>query len=65
MEPNVLLLDERMPAFVVEEMAELGHLVELRSKWSSGSAPTAVKVRRNGVIEAGADPYAFRYAAAW
>ena len=65
MEPNVLLLDERMPAFVVEEMAELGHLVELRSKWSSGSAPTAVRVRHNGVIEAGADPYAFRYAAAW
>ncbi len=65
MEPNVLLLDERMPEFVVEEMASLGHLVELRSRWSSGSAPTAVKVRRNGVIEAGADPYAFRYAAGW
>lgn len=65
MEPNVLLLDERMPDFVVEEMADLGHLVELRSKWNSGSAPTAVKVKRNGVIEAGADPYAFRYAAGW
>ena len=65
MEPNVLLLDERMPDFVVEEIAALGHLVELRSKRSSGSAPTAVKVRRNGVIEAGADPYAFRYAAGW
>ena len=65
MEPNVLLLDERMPGFVQEEIWSLGHLVEMRSKWNSGSAPTAVKIRRNGVIEAGADPYAFRYAAAW
>ena len=65
MEPNVLLLDERMPDFVVGEMDSLGHLVERRSKWSSGSAPTAVRVRPNGVIEAGADPYAFRYAAGW
>lgn len=65
MEPNVLLLDERMPEFVAEEIAILGHAVELRSKWNSGSAPTAVKVRGDRVIEAGADPYAFRYAAGW
>ncbi len=65
MELNVLLLDERMPEFVAEEIAVLGHAVELRSRWNSGSAPTALKVRVDGVIEAGADPYAFRYAAAW
>ena len=65
MEPNVLLVDERMPEFVVEELARLGHFVELRSRRNSGSAPTAIKVRRNGVLEAGADPYAQRYAAAW
>ena len=65
MEPNVLLLDERMPDFVLEEVNGLGHLVEIRSRWNSGSAPTAVKVLPNGVIEAGADPYGFRYAAAW
>lgn len=64
-EPNVLLLDERMPAFVVEELAALGHLVDRRSRRNSGSAPTALAVRRNGVIEAGADPYAQRYAAGW
>ena len=63
MEPNVLLLDERMPMFVVEELAALGHLVDRRGRRNSGSAPTAVSVRRNGVLEAGADPYAFRYAA--
>ena len=65
MEPNVLLLDERMPSFVVEELVSLGHLVDLRSRRASGSAPTAIKVRDNGVIEAGADPYAHRYAAGW
>ena len=65
MEPNVLLVDERMPEFVVEELARLGHLVELRSRRNSGSAPTAIKILRNGVVEAGADPYAQRYAAGW
>ena len=65
MEPNVLLLDERMPGFVFEELGALGHQVEGRRPRSSGSAPTAVKVLRSGVIEAGADPYAFRYAAGW
>lgn len=65
MEPNVLLLDERMPSFVFEDLAALGHQVELRRARNSGSAPTAVKLLRNGVIEAGADPYAFRYAAGW
>ena len=65
MEPNALLLDARMPEFVLEELAGLGHAVELRSKWNSGSAPTAIKVRPSGVIEAGADPYGFRYAAAY
>ena len=65
MEPNVLLVDERMPMFVVEELAAKGHLVDRRGRRNSGSAPTAVSVRRNGVLEAGADPYAFRYAAGW
>ncbi|MDE0127274.1 MAG: gamma-glutamyltransferase [Bryobacterales bacterium] len=65
MEPNVLLVDERMPEFVLEDLARRGHLVELRDRRNSGSAPTAVKVLRNGVVEAGADPYAQRYAAAW
>lgn len=65
MEPNVLLLDERMPSFVFEDLDALGHQVEARRSRNSGSAPTAVKVLRNGVIEAGADPYAFRYAAGW
>lgn len=65
MEPNLLLLDERMPDFVVEELALRGHRIEIRGQRSSGSAPTALKLLRNGVVEAGADPYGLRYAAAW
>ena len=65
MEPNKLLLDERMPAAVVERLAALGHDIERRGRRQSGAAPTALKILENGVIEAGADPYAFRYADAW
>ena len=65
MEPNMLLVDERMPMFILEELAALGHIVERRDRRGSGSAPTAVNVKANGVVEAGADPYAHRYAAGW
>ncbi len=65
MEPNKLLLDDRMPNIIFEQLSALGHDVERRGRWQSGSAPTALKILRNGVIEAGADPYAFRYADAW
>ena len=65
MEPNKLLLDERTPEGVLEALLDRGHDIERRSRWDSGSAPVALKVLRNGVIEAGADPYGFRYADAW
>ena len=65
MDPNKLLLDERIPDSVLEVLLERGHDIERRSRWNSGSAPTAVRVLPNGVLEAGADPYNFRYADAW
>ncbi len=64
-ERNLLLLDERIPADVIQRLSLLGHRLERRSRWDSGSAPTAVKVHPSGAIEAGADPFAYRYAAAW
>ena len=64
-ERNLLLLDERIPADVIQRLSLLGHRLERRSRWNSGSAPTAVKVHPSGAIEAGADPFAYRYAAAW
>lgn len=65
MDPNLLLVDERIPEEIVEELVALGHEVERRSKWNSGSAPVAIKRLPNGVLEAGADPYGYRYADAW
>ncbi|MCB1021337.1 MAG: gamma-glutamyltransferase family protein [Acidobacteria bacterium] len=65
MDPNKLLLDERIPESVLQELLEMGHDIERRSRWDSGSAPTALRTLPNGVIEAGADPYAFRYADGW
>jgi len=64
-ERNVLLLDERIPQGTIQQLELMGHKVERRSRWGSGSAPTAVKMKPDGVIEAGADPYAFRYADGW
>ncbi len=42
-----------------------GHRVEIRSRYGSGAAPVAIRIRPNGVIEAGADPYGYRSAVAW
>jgi gamma-glutamyltranspeptidase/glutathione hydrolase len=64
-EPNLLLLDERIPDDVLIVLESWGHKIERRGRWQSGSAPTALRLRPNGVIEAGADPYGFRYAEAW
>ena len=65
MEPNLLLLDERINPPVEVQLKEWGHQVERRSRWNSGSAPVAVLFLPNGVISAGADPYGYRYADAW
>jgi gamma-glutamyltranspeptidase/glutathione hydrolase len=65
MSPGDLLLDERMGAGVFSELAAKGHKVQPRSRWSSGSAPVMIRMRSNGVIEAGADPYGQRADAAW
>ena len=65
MSPGDLLLDERIAASVVAELAARGHKVQQRSKWASGAAPVMIRMRANGVIEAGADPYGQRAAAAW
>jgi gamma-glutamyltranspeptidase/glutathione hydrolase len=65
MDPNLLLLDERIPDDELLLLESWGHQIERRGRWRSGSAPTALRVRPNGVMEAGADPYGFRYAEAW
>jgi gamma-glutamyltranspeptidase / glutathione hydrolase len=65
MSPGDLLLDERINSATATELAERHHRVGTRSRWSSGAAPVLIRVTPDGVIEAGADPYAYREARAW
>ena len=44
-ERNLLLVDERIPADVVQELGLLGHRLERRSRWNSGSAPHSYQVQ--------------------
>lgn len=60
-----LLLDERIPQSVMQELAARGHRVGVRSRWASGAAPVMIRVLPDGVIEAGADPYGYRVAHAY
>jgi gamma-glutamyltranspeptidase / glutathione hydrolase len=65
MTPGSLLLDERTAPAVVEELKKRGHLVEMRTRYSSGAAPVMVRLDATGRLEAGADPFFFRSAQAW
>ncbi len=60
-----LLLDERIPAEVYQELVQKGHKVLTRSRWASGAAPVMVRIMPDGAIEAGADPYGYRVAHAY
>jgi gamma-glutamyltranspeptidase/glutathione hydrolase len=65
MNPGSLLLDERLPAAVIEELKARKHLVEMKTKYESGAAPIIVRLYPSGLIEAGADPFYFRAKQAW
>ena len=65
MSPGDLLLDERIAPTVMAELAEKRHRVSTRSRWSSGAAPVMIRLTPDGVFEAGADPYGYRFSQAW
>jgi gamma-glutamyltranspeptidase/glutathione hydrolase len=65
MSPGMLLLDERTVPAVVTELQRRKHVVEMRSRYASGSAPVFIRLWPSGLIEAGADPYYYRAAQAW
>jgi gamma-glutamyltranspeptidase/glutathione hydrolase len=65
MNPGDLQLDERTTQQVQQDLANRGHKITVRSRWSSGSAPALVRVTPDGVIEAGADPWGYRSMRAW
>jgi gamma-glutamyltranspeptidase/glutathione hydrolase len=60
-----LLLDERIPQAVVNDLTARGHHVEMRSRYANGAAPVMIKVLPSSIIEAGADPFYNRSAHAW
>jgi gamma-glutamyltranspeptidase/glutathione hydrolase len=65
MRPGVLYLDERLPAAVVEALKARGHKIEIKQRTDSGSAPVIIRMFPSGAIEAGSDPYYYRFAQAW
>jgi gamma-glutamyltranspeptidase/glutathione hydrolase len=65
MSPGQLLLDERTMQQVIADLQKKKHLVEIRSRYQSGSAPVMIRLWPFGLIEAGADPYYYRAAQAW
>jgi gamma-glutamyltranspeptidase/glutathione hydrolase len=65
MNPGDLLLDERIPQAVFDELTKRGHKTETRSRWDSGAAPVLIKVTPAGVLEVGADPWGYRSMRAW
>jgi len=65
MHPGLLLLDERILPTVADELRKRRHVVEMRTRYESGSAPVMIRLHPDGMIEAGADPFYMRVAQAW
>jgi gamma-glutamyltranspeptidase/glutathione hydrolase len=65
MSPGSLLLDERTQPATIQELQKRKHLIEMRSRYNSGSAPVLVRFLPTGLIEAGADPFYYRSSLAW
>ena len=65
MSPGSLLLDERTPPASIQELQRRKHIVDIRSRYNSGSAPVLVRILPTGLIEAGADPFYYRSSQAW
>ncbi len=64
--PGLLYLDERFDPAVAKALAARGHETRTRVRWMNGAAPVLLRVDpASGAIEAGADPFAYRDAAAW
>ena len=56
MNPGDLLLDERIPQPVMEDLAKRGHKIETRSRWNSGAAPVLIKRDAGGRVRSGRGP---------
>jgi gamma-glutamyltranspeptidase / glutathione hydrolase len=65
MSPGSLLLDERTPPATITDLQKRHHILDIRSRYNSGSAPVLVRFLPTGLIEAGADPFYYRSSQAW
>jgi len=63
--PGSLYLDERTAPQVVQELKNRHHIIEIRTRYASGTAPVFIRLTPEGLIEAGADPFFFRSSQAW
>lgn len=65
MNPGDLIVDDRIPEAVIQQLRQRGHKVSTRPRTASGAAPVVVRVTADGTVEAGADPFYYRVAHAW
>jgi gamma-glutamyltranspeptidase/glutathione hydrolase len=59
--PGRVNIERRVPAATIEKLKEMGHAVEVRGEWSNGSAPVAILIRGDGVLDGAADPRRGRF----
>jgi gamma-glutamyltranspeptidase/glutathione hydrolase len=61
MNPGDLQLDDRLSPAVISDLMQRGHRVGTRSRWASESNPVMIRMTASGVLEAGLDPFGYRY----
>ena len=59
--PGKLNLESRIPKATADKLTALGHVVTVAGPWSNASAPIAIEIKGDGVLEGGADPRRGRY----
>jgi gamma-glutamyltranspeptidase/glutathione hydrolase len=59
--PGKLNLESRIPQSTADKLTALGHIVTVTGPWTNASAPIAIKIDDDGVLEGGADPRRGRY----
>jgi gamma-glutamyltranspeptidase/glutathione hydrolase len=59
--PGKVNLERRIAPATIDKLKQMGHLVEVRGEWSNGSAPVAIMIRPDGVLDGAADPRRGRF----
>jgi gamma-glutamyltranspeptidase/glutathione hydrolase len=61
MNPGDLQLDDRIAPAVIADLVQRGHKVGTRHRSMSESNPVMIRMTPSGVLEAGVDPFGYRY----